>query len=231
MPSLLAAQGKMRLLNELINKDESGWDLVQEWVTAAENKVEILSADPVQAADALYNIQVTTKSPMGAMVYNSGGMLVDGGWIRILGSGNSKLNRSLPGWNKSKNLGDVLRFLLIADDVVGGFFILNGGGLGSDIGKVYYLAPNTLQYEPLDLSYSEFLHFCFNGDLDSFYDGLRWKNWKSDLEQLPGDSVYSFYPYLWSQEGKDINILSRTIVPVEEQYDLILDLRKQLKLN
>lgn len=40
---------------------------------------------------ALLATQVTTRSPMGAVVYHTGGILVDHGWIRILGAGECKL--------------------------------------------------------------------------------------------------------------------------------------------
>lgn len=76
-----------------------------------------------------------------------------------------KLNRTLPDWNKGKSFnefGERPPFLLIADDAVGGFFALNGGQLGKDPGKVYYLSPDNLQWESLNISYSDFLDFCFN---------------------------------------------------------------------
>lgn len=200
------SQNKMRSLNDLINKADPGWKFVKEWIDSAKNKVEILPVDTIKAKEALYEIQVTTRSPMGAIVYMTGGLLIDNGWIRILGSGNSKLNRSLPGWNKGKTLKDSVEtsgFLLIADDVIGGFFILNGGIFGKDIGKVYYFSPDNLEFEPLDLTYSDFLVFCFNHDLDKFYQGYRWNNWKNDVSRLAGDKVYNFVPPLWTKEGKD----------------------------
>lgn len=90
------AQIKMRPLEQLINKTEPGWILIQEWISNAKNRVEILPCDTLKAKEALYKMQVTTRSPMGAIIYSSGGLLVDGGWIRILGSGNIKLNRTIP---------------------------------------------------------------------------------------------------------------------------------------
>jgi hypothetical protein len=89
---------------------------------------------------------------MGAIIHRTGGLLIDYGWIRILGSGNSKLTRTLPDWNKNKDINEFNQSsssLLIADDVIGGFFILNGGKYGEDIGKVYYFSPDNLEYEPL----------------------------------------------------------------------------------
>ena len=218
------AQNKMQPLEKLISHDDPGCPIVLDWVKSAKNQVEILSVDMAKAKDALLQLQVTTRSPMGAMVYHSGGLLIDNGWIRILGSGNKKLSRSLPDWNKNKSKGS----LLIADDAVGGFFMLNGGGLGSDLGKVYYFSPDNLNYEPLDRSYSEFLDFCFNGDLKKFYDGLRWKDWEKEVSKLSGDETFNFYPFLWTKEGKDINKCSRKAISVEEQYALNMDFRKQM---
>jgi len=228
------SQTTMRSLDELINKNEPGWILVKQWIDSAKNKVEILPVDTGKANDALYKTQVTTRSPMGAVIYMTGGLFIDNGWIRILGSGHSKLNRSLPEWNKGKSFkefGEPPSFLLIADDAMGGFFLLNGGGLGKDLGKVYYFSPDNLEYEPLDLTYSAFLNFCFNNDLEDFYEGYRWTNWKEDVSILSGDQMFNFFPPLWTKEGKDINKVSRAAVPVEEQYSLNLDFRKQLGLD
>lgn len=227
-------QNTMKSVEELIIESDPGWTYVQNLIDSAKNTVEILPVDSTKSITALYNTQVTTRSPMGAIVYKTGGILIDKGWIRILGSGCDKLNRSLPEWNKGKaftEFGEAPTFLLIADDAIGGFFLLNGGELGSDLGKVYYFAPDNLNFEPLGISYSEFLYFCFNNDLSEFYKGFRWENWKTDMTQLKGDEVFSFYPYLWSQEGKGINTITRKEVPIEEQYLLNLDFRKQLGLE
>jgi hypothetical protein len=221
----------MRPLEQLINTTEPGWVLVQQWIDEAKNKVEILPIEKSKSEDALYKTQVTTRSPMGAIVYSTGGLLIDHGWIRILGSGSKKLTRSLPEWNKGKTFqeyGESTPYLLMADDAIGGFFMLNGSGLGDDIGKVYYFAPDNLEYEPLDLTYSGFLNFCFNGKLDEFYKDHRWKNWKEEVSKLQGDKIYNFYPFLWTKEGKDINKVSRKAVPIEELYSLNLSFRKQL---
>ena len=228
------AQTKMRTVEELINKADPGWTIVEQWISSAKNKVEILPVDNAKAKDALYKTQVTTRSPMGSIVYMTGGLLIDNGWIRILGSGSAKLNRTLPDWNKGKTLkefGQATPFLLIADDAIGGFFLLNGGGFGKDLGKIYYFSPENLEFEPLDLSYSDFLNFCFNHNLDEFYKGQRWSNWKEEVSKLAGDKVFSFYPFLWTKEGKDISKSSRKVILVEEQYGFNLDARKQLGLD
>lgn len=133
--SLQAQAQAVRPLAELVDTADSAWPLVQDWIAHARNPVEVLPvADRRQAGQALLGTQVTTRSPMGAVVYESGGLLIDHGWLRVLGSGHPRLSRSLPAWNEGRSAG----FLLIADDVLGGFFALNGGALGPDAGQVYY---------------------------------------------------------------------------------------------
>ena len=229
-----SAQNKLRSIDELINKKEPGWILVKQWIDSAKNKVEILQPDSSKAKEALYKTQVTTRSPMGAIIYSTGGLLIDNGWIRIIGSGHDKLKRTVPDWNKGKSFrefGEQPKFLLIADDAIGGYFAVNGGEFGSDMGKIYYLSPDNLEWEPLDLTYSDFLEFCFNGNLDDFYSNLRWANWKDEVSKLDGDKVYNFFPPLWSKEGKDVHNSSRKPIPVEEQYQFNLDTRKQLGIK
>jgi uncharacterized protein DUF2625 len=224
---------RMRPIEELLNTKDPGWPLVQGWIAAAKNKVEILPCDSAKAKVALYKTQVTTRSPMGAIVYATGGILVDGGWIRILGSGSNKLSRTLPEWNEGKapNVGEKPAFYLIADDVIGGFFAINGGGLGADFGKVYYLAPDTLEWEAMGWTYSEFLLYCFSADLDKFYSGYRWKGWRKEVNTLSGDQSFNFFPPLFTKEVKDLTKSSRKPVPVAEQYSYTLDMRKQLGIK
>lgn len=227
-------QTRMRSAAELINLIDPGWPFVQQMIDSATNKVAVLPCDTAKISDAIYKTQVTTHSLMGAVIYNTGGILIDNGWIRILGSGNKKLNRSLPEWNKGKSFkefGERSTFVLIADDAVGGFFAVNGGEFGKDAGNVYYLSPDRLIWEPLFLSYTEFLNFCFSGDLTGFYESLRWRNWEKDVAKLDGNKVFSFQPYLWSKEGKDINKNKRKIVPVAEQFEFNMNARSQLGLD
>mgnify|MGYP003575910921 CR=1 FL=1 len=225
------AQNALRPIDQLVTTSNSAWPLVQQWISKAKNKVEVLSSDPDKAKDALYKTQVTTRSPMGAIIYSSGGLLIDGGWIRVLGSGHEKLNRTLPDWNKGKSFnefGEQPSFLLVADDAAGGFFAINAGAFGADMGKIYYLSPDDLEWSPLDLTYTDFLDFCFMGNLAEFYKDLRWKDWENEVKKLDGNMIFNFFPYLWTKEGKDINAVSRKQVPVGEQFNFTMEMRKQL---
>ncbi|NLR78274.1 DUF2625 domain-containing protein [Chitinophaga eiseniae] len=223
----------MRTLNELINTKEPGWDLVQEWINAGSNPIDILPKEQARAEQALYQTQVTTRSPMGAIIYETGGLLVDHGWIRVLGSGHAKLDRTLPGWNEGKSFtqsGGQPGFLLIADDVIGGFFAINNGALAPQegIGSVFYFAPDTLEWENMEISYSDFISFCCTGDIAGFYEAFRWHGWENDVAKINGAQAFSSYPALFTKEGKDINAISRKAVPIEELWQLQMDLKQQM---
>jgi len=226
------SQNKMLSVDELINKTDPAWPLVQKWIDSAKNKVEILPADPARASEALYNTQVSTYSTLGAVIYNTGGIMVDNGWIRILGSASGRLNRSVPEWNKGKTIvefGDKPGYLLVADDAVGGFFAINYGAFGTDLKNVYYLAPNSLNWEPLNAGYGEFILFCFDSDLSVFYKGLRWSSWDQFIGNLDGSKSYSFRPYLWSEQGTDIDKCTRKLVTTEELFKFNIEKQKELK--
>lgn len=228
------SQHKMLGLDSLVDTKDPAWPIVKDWISTAKNKVQVLPVDTLEAKAALYQLQMNTYSTLGSVVFNTGGILVDSGWVRILGSGNERLTRTVPGWNKNKtleNFGDEPGFLLVADDAVGGFFAINYGTLGKDIKNMYYLAPNSLNWEPLGAGYGEFLLFCFNSDLSKFYKNLRWATWNDFISKLDGNKVYSFRPYLWAKDRKPIDECSRKLVDVEAMYKFNIAKHKELAKN
>jgi hypothetical protein len=157
------------------------------------------------------------------VAYDTGGLLIDHGWLRVLGSGHPKLARNIVDWNEERSSG----FLLVADDVVGGFFALNGGGLGEDAGAMYYWAPETLRWESLEIGYSDFLEWASTDRLRVFYAGSRWSGWEADVQAIPADQCFNFDPFLWAKEGS-VHTSSRKAVGVAEQYALNAELASTL---
>jgi hypothetical protein len=212
----------MRELKELINTDDSAWPIVQELACKVPGRCEILPASET-AGDVLFRTQVTTRSPMGAIAYHTGGLLLNHRWLRILGSGIKTAFRSLPDWNVSRSEG----FFLVADDAAGGFFAIDGGQLGFQKGHICYWAPDRLEWISLDGGYTEFLTWACSGDLDQFYRDLRWPNWESDAQHMDLDRCMSFYPFLWTKEGS-VSGSRRATVPVAEAFDMKVDIVRQL---
>jgi Protein of unknown function DUF2625 len=222
-----------RSLHKVFAAGEPAWPAVQSWILAAKNPVEILLPDKAQREQVLLDTQVTLRSPMGAIVYHTGGLLIDYGWLRVLGSGCQKFSRSLPAWNRGRSndeKGSPRGFLLVADDVIGGFFALNGGAFRGPKTKVFYFAPDTLGWEPLTgMGYTEFLNWSFNSNLDKFYESFRWPGWQSEVSALSGDEALSVYPPFFTKEGKKISNCSLRRCPISEIYDLnVVQFPKQL---
>jgi hypothetical protein len=219
----------MRPLDALVNLEEPALPLVREWVASAAKPVELLPGDPYTGPRALLALQVTTRSPMGALAYQTGGMFIDHGWLRVLGAGHHRLPRAIDDWNGlpagPHRLADGL---LIADDAIGGFFALNGGAFDGPPGHVFYLAPDTLRWEDTEHGYSDWLHWAITGDLSSYYGDARWPGWESEVSILPGDRGFSILPFPWA-EGPPLAERSRRPVPIEELWQLhAIDLPAQL---
>ncbi|MDD5150314.1 MAG: DUF2625 family protein [Flavobacterium sp.] len=217
-------------LSELTNTSDPAWIFVKDWIKNAEVKVVVLPKDKIRADKEIERAQVTTHSPMGAVIYETGGIIIEDGIIRILGSGNIKLNRGMMEWNRDKSFtkDENPKFLLIADDIFGGFFAINGGFLSSDnLGKVFYLSPDTLKWENLDLSYSDFLLFCFSKKINEFYSNFKWKTFDKDFTKTDFDKSFSFYPYLFTKEGKEIDKVTKKLVPVFELWTMYNDFENQ----
>src|SRR5262245_32382608 len=101
----------MRSLDELLEKSDPAILQIELWAASAENHREILPPSEVRG-EVLCNLQITTRSTLGGVAYETGGILVDHGWLRFLGSGHTKLPRNLTDWNRDRSKG----FLLVADD-------------------------------------------------------------------------------------------------------------------
>ena len=110
--------------------------------------------------------------------------------------------------------------LLVADDVIGGFFAINGGAFEGERGNVFYRAPDTLEWEDLERGFTDFVDWAFTGDLELFYSDARCRSWRADVRDMSGDQAFSIWPPL-AVAGPTIDDRSRKVVPVEESWELL----------
>jgi hypothetical protein len=221
-----------RTLPKLMNTADPAWPLVLEWVKAARNDVEVLPAEREVGEAVLLHLQVTTRSPMGAIVLESGGILIDHGWLRFLGAGHRRICGSLLTWNSQSNTPEHRSkkdALIVAYDAVGGFFAVNGGAFPGKPGTVYYFAPESLQWENTKKSYSDLLQWAFSGDVSLFYESMRWPGWEHDVSALSGDQGISIYPFVFTNKDVPMADRSRRAVSLYELWDLYQDLAHQLE--
>ena len=206
----------MRSLDELVSAKHSAMPTIRHWITETQCQCQILP--PSDDRDrALLAVQVPTSSPLGVIAYETGGILVDDGWLRFLGSGHPLLPRNLADWNDRGADG----LCLVADDVVGGFFAIDTGAFG-DQGDMYYWAPDSLAWEPIGFDFDLFLRWSLTAALSEFYQHVRWPNWKDDLvDTLPAADCFMFEPPLWSENGS-VTTSKRRTIGVADAYALKL---------
>ncbi len=219
-----------RPLSDLVNTGDPGWSVVLDMIETATNTVEVLPPDRARCEETLLRIQVTTRAPLGAIAYECGGLLVDHGWVRVLGGGHARLPRDLATWNLGPREAPNHRVpgaFLIGDDVLGGFFAINGNAFPGPVENVHYFAPDTLEWEDLGRGYTEFLNLLMLADLDEFYEDRRWPGWQDEVSRLDGGRGYSILPFLWA-EGPPIAERDRRAIPLGELWDVQQQIRQQL---
>jgi hypothetical protein len=216
--------------DELIERREPAWPKILGWIAEARWTVEVLPVERERGEQALLALQVTSRSALGALALECGGILVDHGWLRLLGAGSARMVGSLLSWNGLEGAGvdpPIQQAMLVAHDAAGGFFAINGDASSGRAGTVVYFAPDTLEWDDLDMGHSALVHWAMTGDLDEFYAELRWPGWQDDVAGLAPDRGFSVYPPLWAQ-GPPIGERTRGEAPMTELWGFHNELASQL---
>lgn len=191
--------------SDFASLNDSKWNEFLEWKSDAKNDVTVFAPDSNRALFAMYEGDLDPNSMLASFILHSGGMVVDHGWIRVLGSGCTDFMRGFKDWNrgKSKPGKDGSYYLLVADDVVGGFFgIKMSPGANPDKAKVWYLGASNLQWVNTGIDYPTFLKFCFVGDMKGFYYDYRWDGWQEEVSKFSQRHTIGCYPELWTRETR-----------------------------
>lgn len=196
------------------------WEDVSAAIAEAAIPVTVLPADAVRAAECLAGLGISDRSWLGAVVANTGGLLLDHGWLRVLGSGSPEL---------PDILADAIpesRFLPIGHDVLGGRF----AWLENEAGRptVHYFGPDTLAWDDLELGYAEWLEAMLTGWPERFYETLRWPGWQDEVAACPSDRGIHTWPPPWTREGKDLGAVSRKAMPIAELISFHADAARQV---
>ncbi|MEV6238285.1 DUF2625 family protein [Lentzea sp. NPDC051838] len=227
----------MRDLTELVDVDEPGWPVVVE--ALAEGDHAALPPDSEACRATLLQLQVTARSLLGAVTLNSGGLLLHHGWLRVYGGSGADLPSLAevngfpadpdPSWAPQAGL-------VLAHDVLGGAFALNGMDCASygrpgEPGQVVYFAPDSLEWETFDGGHSAWLMWMLEGGLEEYYSTVFWPTWRDEVAQLGLRDVITMFPPLFSKEGaEDVAGTTRSAVSMREQLAFQADFAGQFGL-
>jgi hypothetical protein len=219
----------MNKLDRLLRGDDPAWPEVRRWLNLSPRSVEILPVDRKRGELNLLHLQASLDSALGAVAYETGGILLDGGWLRILGSGSDRMRGDFVSWNTSREDYEAFRGgIIVAFDVAGGFFAINAGAFPGELGDIFYFAPDTLTWESVSMTYSHFLYWAANGDLPGFCQRMRWPGWENEVAALDGANGVSIYPPLWANAVTPLLERSRKVVPMVELWGIEHDIARQI---
>lgn len=104
-----------------------------------------------------------------------------------------------------------------ATDVFGGVFAVCGE-------TVMYFAPDTLEWEDMELDFPQFLSWVSHGDTGAFYSSWLTQEIAELAEKTGFDEGILIYPFLWSKECS-IETASKKIVPFRELYGMNMEFK------
>lgn len=200
-----------RGLDELVIAESTVWANIEEWAQQGVNT--ILPITSAEGEARLLDLQMTTWSSQGAVTLYCGGILADHGWLKLFGGGTDEmpaLADHITGIEEGRGAG------ICGVDVLGGVFAINWGAFPGDEHRIWYWAPDTLDWQGGNWKHIDLLWAALTGDLDEFYGGLRWPGWQKDVGSLAVDEGFTLTPEPFTVEGRDTSQSHKAVVPMVE---------------
>ena len=96
--------------------------------------------------------------------------------------------------------------LIVGHDVLGGVFALNGHDPAAVDrpgvpGQMTYFAPDSLEWEAMEMGHSTWLTWLLSGRLEKFYESMRWPGWREEGRSAGVVAGHYRLPVLVDQGG------------------------------
>lgn len=142
--------------------------------------------------DVLEQIGIPETSTLGQVILHVRKLVVNK-YLRILGEDIWKIN------NKVKSIypGDKT---IIATDIWGGLFAISNGDFPGNKSVIWYYAPDTLQWESIDIDYPHFITWVLSKKFNQFHSSFMWSNIDDILNSVSDQQGIFIYPFLWANE-------------------------------
>ena len=168
----------------LAESDPSTWDSLRQ--RFAEAGAVVLDGPVTDGEVLLASLGVSDHSTLGALVANCGGVVIDHGWLRMFAGGSAAMPSLLEANRGTDHA--IVDHLVVAFDILGGRFAINGNSDRAAPGEVCYFAPDTLEWFNLEwfnlewfnleMGHTEFVHWALGVNLEQFYRDFRWPGWE-----------------------------------------------------
>ncbi|MDY4079599.1 MAG: DUF2625 family protein [Clostridium sp.] len=184
--------------------------------------VKILS--PNTCNNTLNNLNIDENSILGQVIINTGGIFIEN-YIRLFGSGDEKNSYNIYKYNLELKKYFDNDMIIIGDDVFGGIFSLN-----KEKNTILYFAPDTLEWEDLEITYKDFIKYASSEKIDEFYKSYKWSTFQEDIKEIKFNEGILIYPFLWSNEC-NIEKAKKDIVPFSELLQINMEFREKFGID
>ena len=194
------------------------WDEILAEIQGSFNEV-VLEREGALSLDMLRKMGIPEASTIGQVMLNMRRLIVSG-YLRVHGSEIPQISEMVKKYHPGNKI-------VVATDIWGGIFAIGNGDFSGDTSIMWYYAPETLQWESMDITYAEFIPWVFTPKFEEYHMSFMWKDMEEMLETLSADQGVLIYPFLWS---KECNLMTATkkAVPMEELIALNADYEKKL---
>ena len=194
------------------------WNEIEGLIKNSNKNVSVFEGDSEKGIGECNELHIPLDSVLSSVVVHSNGIVIDN-WLRIFGQ-DSSLNNGVLHYNRNSNyLDKVEGMFLVASDVLGGLYAINISRFFDNRNMIWYFAPDSLEWECIELRYNEFVAWSLQGDTDEYYSSMRWQNWKEDVKNISINAAMLIYPFLWSKEC-NLETASKKIVKTDEVIEI-----------
>lgn len=198
------------------------WNEIKYILKNSTRKVKIINNKVYD--DTLNNLNIDKNSMLGQVITNTSGIFIDN-YIRLFGNGSKDVSYNIYEYNLEfkKYFDD--NMIIVADDVFGGLFSVT-----KEKNNILYFAPDTLQWENLEIDYKDFIKYISSEKIDEFYKSYKWSTFQEDIKDIKFNQGILIYPFLWSNEC-DIEKAKKSIVPFSELVQINMEFREKFGID
>lgn len=198
------------------------WNEIKYILKNSTRKVKIINNKVYD--DTLNNLNIDKNSVLGQVITNTSGIFIDN-YIRLFGNGSKDVSYNIYEYNLEfkKYFDD--NMIIVADDVFGGLFSVT-----KEKNNILYFAPDTLQWENLEINYKDFIKYISSEKIDEFYKSYKWSTFQEDIKDIKFNQGILIYPFLWSNEC-DIEKAKKSIVPFSELVQINMEFREKFGID
>ncbi|MDR1700017.1 MAG: DUF2625 domain-containing protein [Lachnoclostridium sp.] len=180
--------------------------------------------DKNKAKLILEQLKIDPYSVLGQILVHYAGIIING-YLRFLGGEEKGEHSGILSFNKKVKECYDGKKLIVAHDIWGGLFAISNGDFEGDIRNIWYFAPDSLDWENLNIYYSQFVVWACDEKVKKFYQNFLWNQNERLIEKIEANQAVLMYPFLWASEC-EIEKANKKIVPIAELISLNANLQK-----